>query len=200
MKYLLSSILVSVPTHFFQTNISLHFDPIHIKHVPFEWSHFLAFRNPSLRRRIWLCGHYHGNAVALDEDLEALQEKLPNFEESCNGPQPNHWRKEGYINIKEQPPQLGRVNCKCFSLESSISKTAGTLDLLAILHFQYDLRPIKTWCKKVVTCAGVGSNINWTANPGVQNSVFRASQIFTKSSRIEVVGVSIRPDFEKLDA
>lgn len=43
---------------------------------------------PSLWR-LWLCGHYHGNAVALDEDLE------------------------------------------------------------------------------VVTCAGVGSNINWTANAGV---------------------------------
>lgn len=50
--------------------------------------------------RIWLCGHYYGNAVAVDEDLE------------------------------------------------------------------------------VVTCAGVGSNINWTANPGV-------------------VATSIRPDFEK---
>lgn len=82
------------------------------------------------------------------------------------------------------------------------AKFCRTLDLLEIFHFQEDLRPIKTLRCQVVTCAGVGSNINWTANPGVRNSVVSMgfAQSFTKSSQIEVVGVSIRPDFEKLDA
>lgn len=110
------------------------------------------------------------------------------------------------FHIKEQPPQLGRVKCKCFSLESSMdAKFCRTLDLLEILHFQYEI------CDPFIYLAARWSLVRVSAATliGLPTQGFETRWVsvgfvppksFTKSSQIEVVGVSIRPDFEKLDA